>query len=253
MVGTTGCKFVKRTNKETLQWLKSNADKPREDLLVEAKVFVGVFKGQHQKLSIWKTKIEAENKSKKQKAHRSLLKECGGEGKHGEIPPKAYVPDWFSTGNTCQMCMINFQGNNELREHARSFHNLHVKQWWSKDALENVHTYKDYSDWLDEETEFERDKVKDAKKEETVLKKTNEEIRERNQDLLKNQEVLVKVVQKGNIIETKRPVLTLQENGSIGKTVVVEQFANITKTKTDDKENENETIPKKRMRHKVNH
>ena len=251
LVDIIGGKAIKRTNKETLDWLKSSADKTREALLAEAKVFFGNFDGQHQKLASWKSKILAENKSKKQKAHRTLMKECGGEGKQGENPPKTYVPDWFLTGNMCQMCKTNFNGNNELREHARSFHTVHVKQWWSKDSLANVHMYQEYKDWLDEETEFYRDENKAARKEEAELEKTNNEMRERSQDLMKNESFLVKVVQKGNIIETKRPVLALQENGTISKKVVVEQYANITKRKTNEKENqnENELPPKKRMRH----
>ena len=51
LVDIIGGKAIKRTNKETLDWLKSSADKTREALLAEAKVFFGNFEGQHQKLA----------------------------------------------------------------------------------------------------------------------------------------------------------------------------------------------------------
>ena len=53
----------------------------------------GKFPGDHKTFKSWKWKFIAEHKSKKQEAHRSLMKECGGTGKQGDIPPTEYFPD----------------------------------------------------------------------------------------------------------------------------------------------------------------
>ena len=227
-----GAKIFKRTNRETLDWLKLNSGLSQTELLIEVQGYFGTFSGQKQKINTWKKKFEAENKSQKQKAHRNLMKECGGSGKHGEIPPVNYVTEWFELGEQCPMCKISFKDSADLKEHARSYHGDYIKKWWSKSAIEHIHEYKDYNDWLDKETNMENDETHNKNEILEELKKTNEILIEKNKELAENNDTFVKVAERGNIIETRRSILKQRDDGTFSKSVVVEQFANVTKRKT---------------------
>ena len=63
------------------------------------------------------------------------------------------------------------------------------------------------------------------------------------------QEAYVKVSQKGNIMETRRETITQNKDGIVKRSVLTEQFANITKRNHKDEENDDPNRPKKRTRH----
>ena len=63
------------------------------------------------------------------------------------------------------------------------------------------------------------------------------------------QEAYVKVSQKGNIMETRRETITQNKDGIVKRSVLTEQFANITKRSHEDEENDDPNRPKKRTRH----
>ena len=178
------------------------------------------------------------------------MKECGGSGKHGEIPHVNYVTEWFELGEQCPMCKISFKDNAGLKEHAKSYHGDYITKWWSKSAIENIHEYKDYNDWLEKEANVENYETHNKNQILEELKKTNEISIEKNQELLEHNDTFVKVAERGNIIETRRSILKQRDDGTFSKSVVVEQFANVTKRKTNvDKENIDVKNTTKRMRH----
>ena len=69
--------------------------------------------------------FKKEYKSEKQKSQRRLMIACGGGGKHGNEPPKDYVPEEFSSGQKCIICDTEFYTNKDLRSHACNFHADH--------------------------------------------------------------------------------------------------------------------------------
>ena len=55
--------------------------------------------------------------------------------------------------------------------------------------------------------------------------------------------------QKGNIIQAQRETITYNKNGTIKRSILNEQYANISKRKHDNDENEDPNKPKKRTKH----
>ena len=84
------------------------------------------------------------------------MKECGGGGKQGSIPNETYVPECFSKGEICPMCKCTFSTNDDLKEHAKSFHKDYVSKWWSRDALNNADKFGEYKEWLNQVYENKR-------------------------------------------------------------------------------------------------
>ena len=136
-----------KTNKEVLEWSKKHSDKSQRALLDEANSFFGTFVGSKQKLNRLIVKLGDENK---RKAHNDLMKECGGGGKEGCIPPEEYVPDCFQTDFVCNFCEKSVQDTNELKDHVKSEHKEYLKICWSKDALENFYPHEKYKTWLEQ-------------------------------------------------------------------------------------------------------
>ena len=62
-------------------------------------------------------------------------------------------------------------------------------------------------------------------------------------------ETLLKVSQKGNIIETRREIFIPNKDGTLKKSVLTEQYANVSKRKHENKENEDPNKVVKRTRH----
>ena len=58
------------------------------------------------------------------------MKDCGGSGKQGDIPPSTYVTEWFEQGVQCPMCKISFKDNTELKEHANIHHRKYITKCW---------------------------------------------------------------------------------------------------------------------------
>ena len=86
--------YIKRTNKETVQWIKLNmgSDISTRKLHENAEVFFGKLPINYQQFSTWKDNILSEYKRKKMGAQRNLMKLCGGTGKNNVIPPNDYFP-----------------------------------------------------------------------------------------------------------------------------------------------------------------
>ena len=239
----------KKTNQEVLDWLKLNEEKSQEAILVEANVFFGSFPGGKTKLNKDMAKLKDENKRRKRKAHKNLMKGCGGGGKEGNIPPDEYVPQSFAIGEICPICKQNFHSNEELRRHSRTTHEHHVKKCWSSDAMANVAFYSEYGTWL--ESSYDTSTIDKLEQEREQLERQNKVLRERNKNLAQTQETYVKVAQKGSIIETKRETFKPNKDGTIRRSVLTEQFVNVTKRKHDEEEKENLNQPKKRNRQQI--
>ena len=239
----------KKTNQEVLNWLKLNEEKSQQAILVEANVFFGSFPGGKTKLNKDMAKLKDEDKRRKRKAHKNLMKDCGGGGKEGNIPPDEYVPQSFAIGEICPICKQDFNSNEELRKHSRITHEDHVKKCWSSDAMANVALYSEYGTWL--ESSYDTSTINQLEQERAQLEKQNKVLRERNENLAQTQETYVKVAQKGCIIETKRETIKPNKDGTIRRSVLTEQFVNVTKRNHDDKENETPNQPKKRNRQQI--
>ena len=63
------------------------------------------------------------------------------------------------------------------------------------------------------------------------------------------QEAYVKVAEKGCILETIRETITENKDGTIRRSILTEQFANVTKRNHVDNDNPNH--PKKRKRNQI--
>ena len=229
---------IVRTNLEVLEWIKRNEGISQQAFLEEAQDFFGSFSGGKKKLSNLIEKLKEENKKRKRRAHTALMKECGGTGKEGSIPPTEYVPDCFANAATCKICGEKFKTNCELREHAKSLHNDEIIKVWSKDALLNVGFYEQYKTWLGKYFEMDIDKL--PVQNDIVLPKFVEN---------NSSETLLKVSQKGNIIETRREIFIPNKDGTLKKSVLTEQYANVSKRKHENKENEDPNKVVKRTRH----
>ena len=174
-----------KTNSDVLDWIKQHGDKSQKDLLEEAKLFFGSFDGCKTKLSKLVEHFKQENKRRKNTAHRKLMKECGGRGKTGYIPPEEFIPKCFASTDACTFCEKTFDTNSDLRDHIISKHIDYVKKCWSKEALESVALCEDYATWLEQENNIETDRLFEERKE---LEKGNKILWEINQNLAKTKE-----------------------------------------------------------------
>lgn len=235
-----------KTNRETLEWLnKNSSNQSEEQWLKDAKVFFNNIPGKKQAFRTWRNNFIAENRKLKREAQQNLMKACGGTGRYGDIPPRGYFPEDIPTITLiCQnACDKIFQNQDEFKDHIRTAHATLVKKAYSKEARENIIHERGYNVWLDQITFVD---LKNKLKEKNYcnkLEKANEYLKERNVEIANalDSDAIFKVGQKGNIIEAKRNVYTNQPDGTVKKTVVTEQFANVTKrTKRksgDDAEN----------------
>ena len=139
-------------------------------------------------------KLKEENKSRKRRAHKNLMKHCGGGGKEGNIPPSEYVPECFANGELCYICKMVFNINHDLRMHAQLVHTDYVKKCWSKDALSNISHYEEYKTWLEQPYDMEINELN--------VERTRPHLQESNKNPAQFQEAYLKVSQRGNIIET---------------------------------------------------
>ena len=201
--------------------------------------FFGSFPGGEIKLKSDISKLKDENKSRKRKAHRNLMIDCGGGGKEGNIPPAEYVPEVFSSEKMCTFCKLDFITNEKLREHVRMVHDDQVRKGWLNDAMANISYYQEYRAWLQSPYCIENKK--------TMMLP----LREKNLNIAQSQEAYVKVSQKGSIMETRRETITQNKDGTIKRSILTEQFANVTIRNHEDIENDNPNHPKKRKRHQI--
>ena len=145
--------------------------------------------------------------------------QCGGKGKEGNIPPPEYNPDCFVDNKTCNICGEGYDTNSKLRDHVQNVHRMFITKSWSKDALLNIGLYEQYETWLWEKFDMEIEKV-------SLQNKKMPKYNENNIP-----ETFLKVSQKGNIIETRREIITPNKDGTFKRSVLTEQYANISKRK----------------------
>ena len=233
----------RKTNKEVLDFIKENENTSQKEMFNAAIVFFGSFSGGKKKLDGDISRLKAENKSRKRKAHKNLMKDCGGGGKEGNIPPAEYMPECFDSDKMCFVCNLDFNTNENLREHAKMVHKEHVKKCWSNDAMANILLYHEYKHWLESPYVMEIEKTPEKSK---MLP-----LRERNLNIIQPPEAYVKVAQKGSIMETRRETLTKNKDGTIKRSILTEQFANVTKRNHVDSDTDNPNHPKKRPRHQI--
>ena len=93
-----------KTNADVLDWIKGNEGKSQLHFLDEVQKFFGFFSGRKKKLNNIIRRLKEENKKRKRNAHKALMKQCGGTGKEGNIPPTSYLPDCFVNSETCRIC-----------------------------------------------------------------------------------------------------------------------------------------------------
>ena len=62
-------------------------------------------------------------------------------------------------------------------------------------------------------------------------------LREISLNITQSQDAYVKVSQKGSIMETKRETITQNKDGTIKRSILTEQFANVTKRNHEENEN----------------
>ena len=129
---------------------------------------------------------------------------------------------------------MQFEDEDNLKSHIQKLHKDEIKKMFSKEAMGNIEYDVKYSKWLKEETVLNYNKANKKIKE---LEKANKILKERLDNASKD--VFIKVNETSGIIETQRPVYTMQENGSIKETVVTQQFANVTRYKRKSGDTEN--------------
>ena len=111
-----------KTNKQTIDWLKSTEAQGDRVRLLEAQIFFGNFPGDHSTFKRWKLLFDKDHYNRRKNAQRSLMKECGGTGKHNEIPPDNYFPDnlkLIQNENHCTKCDKTFESKEDLKEHIK--------------------------------------------------------------------------------------------------------------------------------------
>ena len=248
-----------RTNEDTLIWLKQISSKPLREGLEAAIKFFGYFEGDHKTFSSWKDTFVSEHKSIKQEAHRRLMKQCGGTGKHGDVPPEDYYPSenitFVTEENECKKCEETFNSSSDLKTHVKTEHKEVIKKLYSKDALDNLVCDEKYKAWLESHTEV---NTKEEKKM-NALQDANKFLT--NRANLEHNNIYKKVKESDGIIETQRVTYTTKEDGTVKKAIVTEQFANVTrkKRKSGDAENINPETDKvtgsgqKKQADKVSH
>ena len=89
-----------KTNGEVFDFIKQNENLSRKKIFDAAIVFFGSIPGGEKKLKSDISKLKDENKSRKRKAHRNLMIDCGGGGKK-EISPLLNMSQKFFRVKKC--------------------------------------------------------------------------------------------------------------------------------------------------------
>ena len=137
------------TNGDTLEWLKSlSGEKYSESNLEAAKTFLG-FVGDRKMFASWREKFLNKHKSVRQESHRRLMKMCGGGGKHGNIPPKEFIPhSLLAEAGKCGKCDETFESDSDLKIHILNEHNADVKKAYANESWEMIEVDEKYVEWL---------------------------------------------------------------------------------------------------------
>ena len=215
------------TNGDTLEWLKSlSGEKYSESNLEAAKTFLG-FVGDRKMFASWREKFLNKHKSVRQESHRRLMKMCGGGGKHGNIPPKEFIPhSLLAEAGKCGKCDETFESDSDLKIHILNEHNADVKKAYANESWEMIEVDEKYVEWL-KKSSLTMETNEAVKMEQ--LKETNKFLTEKIN--AQNRNAYIKVKEIGSINEMKREVFKTNEDGTIKTTVVTQQFLDVTTRK----------------------
>ena len=113
------------------------------------------------------------------------MKECGGSGKHFDIPPTDFVPHSLAIENKCLKCNDVFENDKSLKNHIQIEHKVDVKKAYSKEAMEMVVEDNKYMDWLNKTTlvnsENDKNRISKMQEENRIL---CERVNSQNENIL---------------------------------------------------------------------
>ena len=198
--------------------------------LERAHLFFGEFPGDHKTFFSWKENFLCKQKRMKKEAQERLMKDVGGTGKYNATPPSEYCTPvekfrFVSEDDQCEKCKENFTNETIMSTHIRSAHKNEIQKMFASDAREYIEADQKYHKWLNDFTELSKD---DSVIEQ--LKKANRFLLERaSRD---NKDVCRKVNENMGIIETRTEFFTQNAAGKPKKSVVRQQFVNVTKKRS---------------------
>ena len=226
-----------KTNRETSIWLKDTIAQnlTMREHLESAKMFFGGFSGDHRSFVSWKEDFLQTQKRMKKEAQERLMKDVGGTGKYHATPPRDYCPpvDKFRfvlEDFQCEKCKVNFTNETTMMNHIKSVHKNEIQKMFASDAREYMEADEKYHKWLNDFTDVSKeDKMMDQ------LEKANNFLLERAARDTKD--VYKKVDENMGIIETQTEFFTQNVAGTPKRSVVRQQFVNVTKRRSCDSEN----------------
>ena len=255
---------VDKTCKDVVEWIETNNQNnlTQSQWKEEAVLFFGKFEIRN-KATIVKmvNQFQIDHEREKNKTCRSIMKNLGGtvgkvRGRH-DNPPLGYFPSDFTEIKIikvegeffiCSKCDKNFLCDIEMRGHIEANHTNEVKKYFAKHCNNMVKDHLDYRKWLERKAtlKFEVNKqpvkkteqqqrIEKLQRENIIIKAYNKNTQEDVQKILNEQENSFKIVKERsagkNIIETKRTIFTQKKDGTIKKSVLTEQMANVTTRK----------------------
>ena len=171
----------------------------------------------------------------RQEAHTRLLKLYGGKGNQGMEPPRLFVPHDMMSEGRCTICTKSFSNEESLKNHISDEHKAEVKKGFSKEALQVVTEEESYCEWLHAKAQIGagQDQVKEMQK-----------LQEQNKLLVEiadsqSKDTYIKVGDCGGVMNFQRTVLTPQENGTLKRTTLTQQYVNVTSRKLKQRGTEN--------------
>ena len=211
----------KRTNEETLQWIKNSTSKIfSRSRFEEAEDFFGGCDGTRRSFGIWQEKFLAEHKRVQQQARIRLMRSCGGSGKHYDIPPTDYLPRGLAEENQCLKCDMVCENETSLKAHMHATHIEDLRKYFAKDALEMIVHDVEYGYWLKK----------------TALIGTIENYTATPEEQIPvakpDGESVYKLVKNNNgVSEMQQTIYKLTSDGNSNKVVVTLQFLDVTTRK----------------------
>jgi hypothetical protein len=137
-----------RTNRETLEFINSNENESREEVLKNSSNFFGSIKTNRPNTLFQKLKDFAyQHKILKQKIKIKIMKQRKGTGKGNSIPPDDFKPrdlSYFGLSHdksdfyTCEKCEISSISEDDLLEHINSRHCNAKREVFGLECFENV-------------------------------------------------------------------------------------------------------------------
>ena len=239
-----------RTNRETSSWLRDNIaqNHTMRENLEKARLFFGKFSGDHRTFVSWKEDFLRKQKSMRKDAQERLMKDVGGTGKYYATPPNDYCPPlekfrFILEDYQCEKCNYKLTNEATMISHIKSVHNNEIQKMFASDAREYIEADETYHKWLNDFTDISKDGRIDQ------LEKANRFLLERAAG--DNKEMYKKVDENKGIIETQTEFFTQNVAGTPKRSVVRQQFVNVTKRKSCDSETvDNDDQKKAKIVHK---